>query len=276
MENTPEENARATPAASLSRRLSRARERAGLSLRELAAEIRFPHSYIHRIEKGKQLPSDDLAEALDRFFQEDGLFVELLEMARTASLPGYGDDFLLKEPTATRMEVVTSTVVPGLFQTQDYARALIAGGHSWKTERQIEDWVAVRLRRQRILHRETPPYISAIMDEAALKRPIGGRECMVSQLGRMLELVESLYVSVQVLPFSCEVHPVPGGSVTLLTMPDGASVGYVEGVMVGETIERPERVLDVKRKLDVARSLALPDRESMDLIRKYVKEHRDG
>ncbi|GAA2058870.1 helix-turn-helix transcriptional regulator [Streptomyces cheonanensis] len=276
MELNPEDGTRATPASSLARRARRAREKAGISLRDMAAQINFPHSYIHRIEMGKQLPSDDLAKALDRFFDAEGLFVELLEMARDHSLPDYGRAVLAKEPLALRIQTMTSTVVPGLLQTEDYARELIRIGHIWDSEDQLESWVAIRMRRKQIFDRKVPPHHAVLMDEAVLKRPIGGITCMASQLEHLLQVSESVYSTVLVLPFSCGAHSLPGGSATLLTLEDGTTVGHVEGIMVGEPVVSPDRLVKLARKFDMARSKALPEQDSVELIRHYLRGYVSG
>ncbi|MGP3989694.1 DUF5753 domain-containing protein [Streptomyces sp. 3N207] len=268
------EDGKLTPRLRLGRRLRRLRERRGLSLRQLSERVGgFSHSYLGRVELGEQLPSEALVEALDEFFDTDGVLAELLELAHDRLIPDYIRTVFSKETQAERIQVCTSSIVPGLLQTPDYARELFRRAQPGATEERLDDLVAVRMRRQRILEREEPPYYWAILDEAALKRPIGGPPCMVAQLNHLLEVAARPRVTMQVLPFDKGAHPVLGGSLTLHTLPDGASVAAIESFRSGELVESPKKVLGLAQPFDVARSMALTEDESLDLIRTYRKEY---
>jgi transcriptional regulator with XRE-family HTH domain len=104
--------------------LRRYRERAHMSLRELAAKTTYNHTYIGRVERGEQLPSDALAHTLDETFDTGGALFELLELARAGAIQPYSREGVAAEGAATRTQVFTSSLIPGLLQTEDYARAL--------------------------------------------------------------------------------------------------------------------------------------------------------
>lgn len=228
------ENAKLTPRVRLGRRIRRLREQRGLSLRQLSERVGgYSHSYLGRVELGEQLPSEALVSALDDFFGTDGVLAELLELAHDTLIPDYSKKAIDKEPEAERIQVFNSSLVPGLLQTPDYARAAFRRSRLNETEEQVNERVDIRIKRQRILARKDPPYYWGIMDEAALKRPIGGVACMAGQIKHLLKF-ES-----------------------------------------GEPVESPRRVLELTQRFDMARSLALTDDESIDLMRKYLKEY-DG
>ncbi|MGW8556938.1 helix-turn-helix domain-containing protein [Streptomyces tubercidicus] len=275
MELNNEDDDRATPRTVLGRRLRRMRETANLSQRALADKVGYPHTYISRVERGEQLPSEALAEDLDTHFATDGLLTELLSMAQDASIPDYGRAILESESKAARIQVFGSSLIPGLLQTEDYAHALFRESLPGESEERTNERVATRMRRQRVFERQQAPYYWAIMDEAALKRPIGTIATMSAQLHHVLQVVESPRVSVQVLPFTQGAHPILGGSLSLHTRPNGATLAYVESFASGEQVEAPERVLDLTQRFDVARSTSLPPRESVDLIRSYLREYED-
>ncbi|KJY41402.1 DNA-binding protein [Streptomyces sp. NRRL B-1568] len=270
-----EDEDRSTPRTMLGRRLRRMREAAGLSLRALADEVGYPHTYISRVERSEQLPSEALAEALDAHFTTDRLFVELLGMAQDASIPGYGRVAVDSEAKAARIQVFTSSLVPGLLQTEDYARALFRVSLPGESEERINERVATRMRRKRVFKKEETPFYWAIMDEAAIRRPIGGAKCMAAQIHHVIKASESPYVSIQVLPFAQREHPMLGGSLSLFTLQNGATIGYVESFYSGEAVESPRKILELTQMFDVARSKALPERESLDLVRSYLKEYED-
>lgn len=270
------EEGRQTPRLRLGRRLRRLRERRSLSLRQLSERVGgYSHSYLGRVELGEQLPSEALVTALDEFFDTDGVLAELLELAHDSLIPDYSRKAVNKEPEAERIQVFNSSGIPGLLQTPDYTRAAFRRSELGASEQQINERVAVRMKRQRVLDRREPPYYWGIMDESALKRPIGGLSCMAEQIRHLLQLATRPHVTVQVLPFGRGAHPFLGGSLTLHTLPDGSTIAVVESFDSGEPVESPRRILELTQKFDMARSLALTDDESVDLIRGYMKEY-DG
>lgn len=267
---------RATPRTLLARRLRRLREGAGLSLRGLAERLGYPHTYISRVERGEQLPSEALAQALDVYFGTDELFAELLVMAQDASIPDYGRAILNREAKATRIQTFTSSLIPGLLQTEDYARSLFRASIPWESEEKLQERVDTRMRRKRVFDGEESPHFWAVMDEASLKRPVGGAQCMRGQLEYLLEATRRLRTTVQVLPFSQGEHPMMGGSLSLVTSQNGATIAYVESFASGESTESPKMILELTQFFDLARAKALPEKESLDLIRAYMEElHHD-
>jgi len=270
-----EDDGKTTPRTLLGRRLRHLRERAGMSQRALAEQVGYPHTYISRVERGEQLPSEALAQAFDGQFEADGLFTELLHMAQDSLVANYSREFVSKEGDAIRIQVFTSSVIPGLLQTAEYTRDLFRAGLAGDATNELEARVAVRTNRQGIFEREDPPLYWAIMDEAALRRSTANREVMRGQLEHILQKAESSRVTVQVLPFSQAIHPMMGGSLTLLTLKNGATVALVESFASGEAVDSPKRVVELVQRFDVARSKALPEIESLDLIRTYLKEYAD-
>ncbi|MFK0265436.1 Scr1 family TA system antitoxin-like transcriptional regulator [Streptomyces angustmyceticus] len=275
MELNNEEGGRATPRTVLGRRLRRLRESAGRSQRALADKVGYPHTYLSRVERGEQLPSEALAEDLDTHFATDGLFVELLSMAQDASIPDYGRVVVDGESKAARIQVFGSSLIPGLLQTEGYAHALFRESLPGESEERINERVATRMRRKRVFEKEQAPYYWAIMDEAALRRPVGSPATMRAQLRYVISAVEEPRVSVQVLPFTQGAHPMLGGSLSLHTLPNGATLAYVESFASGEPVESPERVLELTQRFDVARAKSLPERETLDLIHRYLREYEN-
>ncbi|UCM88412.1 helix-turn-helix domain-containing protein [Streptomyces marincola] len=264
------------PADLLARHMRRLRMARKLSLRDLAGELTYQYGYLGRVERGEQAPSAALAAALDRFFETSDLFADLLEMAQDLSIPDYGQGVLRNEPKSERIQVFTSSLVPGLLQTEEYARELFRASMPWESDEQVEERVATRMRRKRIFERAEPPFFWAIMDEAGLKRPIGDARCMRDQISSLLEACRPQHMMVQVLPFSQGVHPMMGGSMSLLTLRNGSSLAYTEGFAAGQAAESPRQIFELTQLFDVARSKALPERESLDLIREYLREYEDA
>jgi transcriptional regulator with XRE-family HTH domain len=211
----------------LGSRLRHLREEAGISREDAAAAIRSSASKISRIELGRTtIKTRDLADLLKLYGADEAERESLLGLSRHGNVSGwwqdYGDSvpawlkpYLGLEQAATLIRCYDPQLVPGLLQTPDYARAVFSlpgGSHGDRAERQL----AVRMRRQEILRRADPPRLWAVIDEAALRRPVGSAAVMRAQIEHLIEISRLRHVNIQVLPFRAGGHAAGGGSVTLL------------------------------------------------------------
>src|SRR4051794_31284148 len=196
----------------LGAQLRRLRERAGVARSDAAWSIRGSDSKMSRLEAGKVgFKERDVADLLTMYgITDEGERELLLDMTRRSNEPGwwqpYGDvlpdwfeDYVGLEMSASRIQTYELLFVPGLLQTEDYARAVITGGHPDRAGDDDERRLAVRMRRQQMLGRRDAPTLWAILDEAVLHRPIGGHSTLVAQLERLLDLASLPNVVVQVL-----------------------------------------------------------------------------
>jgi transcriptional regulator with XRE-family HTH domain len=222
--------------------LRRLREDAHITTEQAAGAIRGSHSKISRMEHGRVGFKDrDIADLLTLYGVTSGDEREaLLKLAREANTPGwwqgYSDilphwvePYFGLEAAATIIRSYEVQFVPGLLQTEGYARALIRMGNA-PTEEDVLRRAEARMSRQDILTRETPPKVWAVMDEGALRRPIGGEAVMREQLKHLIDMCDHPAVTVQVLPFSVASHPAMGGPFTILRFsePDLRDVVYIE------------------------------------------------
>jgi hypothetical protein len=134
-------------------------------------------------------------------------------------VPNWFETYLGLEQDADVIRGYEVQFVPGLLQIPDYARAVIELGHGDAPREQIERRVTLRVRRQRILHRAGPPRLWMVIDEAALRRPVGGRATMFAQLEHLIDVCELPHVTLQVLPFSAGGHAGAGGPISVLRLP---------------------------------------------------------
>ncbi|MBC3985630.1 helix-turn-helix domain-containing protein [Streptomyces sp. AC536] len=269
-----EDDHKTTPRALIGRQLRRRRTAGNLSQRALADAIGYPGSYISRVERDEQLPSEALARALDEHFGTLGLFADLRSMAEEALVAAYSQNFIDQESRAARIEVFTSSIIPGLLQTKDYARELLRTSLPTDLANEVDLRVQSRLERQKMFERDAPPFFWAIFDEAALRRSVASKSVMANQMKRLLQYAQEPYTEVQVLPFDGGLHPFPGGSVTLLTMKDGSrKTSLVESFGTGVVIDTPRDLVDLEQRFDKARAQALPQPASLALIRTYLKEY---
>jgi transcriptional regulator with XRE-family HTH domain len=222
--------------------LRRLREDARITTEQAASAIRGSHSKISRMEHGRVGFKDrDIADLLTLYGVTSGDEREaLLKLAREANTPGwwqgYSDilphwvePYFGLEAAASIIRSYEVQFVPGLLQTEGYARALIRMGNA-PTEEDVLRRAQARMSRQDILSRETPPKLWAVMDEGALRRPIGGEAVMRDQLKHLIDMCDHPAVTLQVLPFEVASHPAMGGPFTILRFsePDLRDVVYIE------------------------------------------------
>ncbi|MCG5450437.1 helix-turn-helix domain-containing protein [Micromonospora sp. NBC_00362] len=217
----------------LGAQLRRLRESSGVTREGAGWEIRSSESKISRMELGRVgFKERDVADLLTLYgVTEDHERDALLKLARDANSPGwwhrYGDvlpswfqSYLGLEAAAALIRSYEVQFVPGLLQTREYARAVVLLGHGAAGPGEIDRRVALRMQRQQLLHRQNPPQLWAVVDEAALRRPIGGAEVMRGQLTALIEATKSPHIRLQVIPFAAGGHAAAGGAFTILRFGD--------------------------------------------------------
>ena len=227
----------------LGHQLRRLREAAGVTAERAAEEIRASRAKISRMENGRVgFKARDIADLLTLYgVTSEQTRGQLLELARRANtpgwwsahsgiLPGWFEAYLGLEAAASVIRTFELQFVHGLFQTEDYARAVTMLGHQAAPAWQIDSRVSLRMKRQDLLTAADPPRVWSVMDETALRRPVGGRQVMRAQLHRLLEAAALPQVSLQVVPFGHGGHAAAGGSFTILRFAEPAlpDVVYIE------------------------------------------------
>ncbi|MER7666978.1 helix-turn-helix transcriptional regulator [Kitasatospora sp. NPDC096128] len=255
------------------RELKRHRANAGLSLDRLSEIVNYSKTHLHGVEKAERLPLPPLSGKLDAAFGTGDLFEGLWEIIRREQFPDRYRRYMDLEAQASLIQVYCAQVILGLVQTEDYARAVLRTGSPRDTDERVEEKLASRLERQEILARPVPPHLWLILDEAALRRPVGGPACMTEQLGRVPAAAQHPGVVVQVLPFACGAHPAMGGSLTILTLPNGAESAYMEGSHTGHLEEDAEAVRGFRLSYDLLKASALPPDESAAVIQTAMEDY---
>lgn len=246
----------------------RHREKADMSLRRLAEVLNYSKSHLARIETAESLPYDDLPAKLDTCFGTEGLFTRLHTLAKKEPFPGKYRRVMEVESRATVIETYVSFTVPGLLQTPALAERSLRCGHPHAPEAEIRAMVKARLDRQKRLSSSKPPRCWFILDEAVLRRPVGGPQMMTRQLEGILTHGASPNITVQVLPFAAGEHPeMMSGSLDLYTMPDRSLLAYEEGSRSGTIIENGAEVDQRRENYDLLRAMAISPRDSESMIR---------
>ncbi len=267
--------------------LRKLRESNGYKLEEVAAQLGVAPSTLSRIETGKApTKSAYLNQMLEMYGVVDPAQRQILvDMAREGHRKGWWaayDDVLpsgfdiyvgLEAETAAIRSYETS-VVPGLLQTPDYARAVLSEEYPRHTLEQIDRMVDLRVQRQRRFSEDPPLELWAIVDEAVIRRPVGGNAVMRGQLEHLLDAATRPGLTLQVLPFAIGAHAGHGGAFSILEFPNrtDAEVAYVESVAGYLYLEKDREVRARAEAFDRLRAAALAPGASTDLIGQVASE----
>ncbi|MFG1920873.1 helix-turn-helix domain-containing protein [Cryptosporangium sp. NPDC048952] len=269
----------------LGSQLRRLREDRNVTREDAGYAIRASESKISRIELGRVgFKERDVSDLLTLYGVNDPAEREaLLSLAREANQPGwwhkYGDilpqwfqAYVGLEAAASLIRTYEVQFIPGLLQTEDYARAVVLLGNGNAPKEEIDRRVQLRMERQQLLDRANAPRFWAIIDEAVLRRPIGGRDVMRAQLDLLSELSERPNVTLQIIPFGFGGHAAAGGAFSLLRFPDQTlpDIVYIEQLTSALYLEKRE---DVDTYLESMERLAV-EADSPDRSRERFTEIR--
>ena len=267
--------------------LRRLREAQGVSREDAGWEIRASESKISRMELGRvSFKERDVEDLLTLYGLVDNEERErLLSLARQANTPGwwhrYGDvlpnwfqSYLGLEAAASMIRTYEVQFVPGLFQTADYARAVVLLGHGRARPEEIDRRVDLRMRRQSILDRPDVVQLWAVIDEAVLRRPVGSRAVMRGQIEALIDATSRKSVHLQVLPFRVGGHSAAGGAFSILRFPDQElpDIVYVEQLSSALYLDKRD---DVELYVDAMERLCVeadPPELAADTLRKILKD----
>lgn len=249
----------------LGRILKFARMKAGLTQEQLAGRLYVSTSLIGKFETNRLIPKHDTARQLDGIFESGELFQESAIEARKMSVEsGWIRPWLDDEQCATTIRSFQPAVVPGLLQTEEYARAILHNASTLVPD--PEAAVVDRLARAAILHREERPVrLFAVVEESVLRRPVGGPKVMSEQLHAIARACDLPNVSVAVVPASVGAYPGLNGPLALATV-DGRSVAFLDDPLTGRVIDDLARVTALEEVWEAIREYALPVGPSLDLI----------
>jgi hypothetical protein len=270
----------------LGSQLRRLRERAAITRAEAGYNIRGSESKISRLELGRVgFKERDVADLLTMY----GVTVEcerqtFLDMVKESNqpgwwrryndlMPGWFNDYVGLEEAATRIQTWEPLYVPGLLQTEEYARGIASHGQPDSADDAVDRRVALRMRRQKLLARPDAPRFWGVIDESVLHRPVGGRKALRAQVEHLLEVTALPNVSVQVLPWHNSGYAAEGAFAFLrFAEPELPNIVYVEHLTGALYLEKLDEVEAYGRSLDrLAVDAETPDR-SRQLLMKRLAE----
>lgn len=258
--------------------LRKLRTEKGLTVEQAAEQLMFSMSKLSRMETGHGVatPRDirdvcSLYEVTDKAERE-----RMLKLAAEGKQAGWWQSYDLPystyvglEAEATAISDFQSSVVPGLLQTADYARAGHEGAMPRLSSEEIERRIEAKLTRQALLGQDDPPDFSAVLDEAVLHRMVGGPAVMSAQLGRLIEAANRPKVRIQVIPFTLGAHPGVESNFNILEMPSPTpGVVFVEGLVGSIYLERSEELTRYRQIFERLQAIALSPKDTIALIAK--------
>jgi len=267
----------------LGQELRRLREAAGTTIDQVAERLNCSASKISRIETGQSgVSSREVRDILAAYEVEGELAEWLVEMAREAKQRGwwqlYGtvltSAYVGLEAAAAELRSFEPLVIPGLLQTEEYARAMVLAGWPDMSTEEVEQRIRVRMKRQSLLFQDDPLQLSIILDAAALRRPVGGIDAMRRQLDKLVNAAGLPHVTLQVLPLSAGAHGGMDGAFTILLFEEQANQNLVfaangAGGLFLEKDDEIERYATIFAGLQRG---ALSPTRSIELIATLAKE----
>ncbi|WP_405900076.1 helix-turn-helix domain-containing protein [Streptomyces sp. NBC_00727] len=243
------------------------RRAAGLTQAALAERCRVSEDTIASIEQGRRPLQLDFAIRLDRLLETKGaLEVAVERVPEKERFPAFVQDFVEYEQEAVALHSYQNQVVPGLLQTEEYARFVFSCLYPPIEEDQQEEWVQARLDRQRLLTRKPRPMLHFILEESILRSEIGDPAMMRRQIEHLRESAQLPFLGLQIMPMKLPLHAGLAGPIVLLETPDHDHLAYVEGQRVSFLHEDPDEVSLLQQLYGMLRSQALSPQESVRLL----------
>jgi transcriptional regulator with XRE-family HTH domain len=253
--------------------LKRLRDEAGWSQSKLAELSTLDRTHISRLESGERLGELRNAEILDEVYGTGRHLQNLWTLAREDAYRDRYKRYMQLADEARIMRIYSASTIPALLQTEEYAREQL-GTDIRQDEPQLAEDVAIRLGRQDALFRDNPLHLRAVLDESALRRKLKDPEAWVRQLEHLIEIARRPNVTLQVLLFDAGLQYLLGGTLTLLTMPDGKPVAYEESNTSGDLIEDAAEVESLSLAYDQLRDMALSPQDSLAFIRNLMEKSK--
>ncbi|WP_243710370.1 helix-turn-helix transcriptional regulator [Micromonospora sp. KC213] len=250
--------------------LRRARQAQGLSQEELGKLVNYSSSHVSAVELGHAPVTPDYLARLDRALDTGDLFGTMLELIRFHAAPDWFRPWEEVEREATSLRWYDPTVIPGLLQTEAYARAMLALGGELTAD-EVEARVVARLARQAVLAGDRRPQFVAVLEEQALRRQVGDRAAMAEQLEHLLTVAAEPNVQVRVVPADAPWHIGLHGAFILARLDGGVELAHLDNQLRGQTVDSPNDIAALGRRWETVNAEALPLGQSTRIIMEVAK-----
>jgi transcriptional regulator with XRE-family HTH domain len=262
-----------SPRALLGAELRHRRDKAGLSQEELGLPLFVSGSFIGQLESGTRRMQVDQAQKFDEILHADGFFVRNCVALKKSKYPDHFAEAAEAEAVAKTIKEYAPQLIPGLLQTEAYARAVFRAYRPTAPENVIDDLTTVRLDRAQLLSNPTTPLVWAVLDEAVLRREVGGPAAMAEALHHILKLAREHRIIVQVLPFGAGAHMAMEGPLKLMSFEDAPPLAYLQGLGTGKLQDDPATVRHYELTYDLVVASALSPEASLALIESAAEDY---
>lgn len=258
--------------ATVGRQLKLRREAAGMRAAEFGTAVGYGEDMVYKIEGGKRIPRQDYLVRADEVLGARGLIAATWEDVKRVRYPKSVRALAELEGKAVELGVYVGLSIHGLLQTPEHARALFEAWQPPYSEEEVEHLVAARMARKSIFERSPAPALSFVLEEATLRRPVGGTMVWRQQLEHLLGVVRLRNVTLQVMPLSSGAHPGLDGRIEVLKFADGTAVGRSDGAFSGRPTSDPKHLRILELRYGTIRAQALTPGESLAFIEQVLGE----
>ncbi|MGC9495025.1 helix-turn-helix domain-containing protein [Streptomyces sp. WG7] len=262
-----------SPRALLGAELRHAREKAGLSQEDLGGRLFVSGSFIGQLESGTRRMQPEYARLLDNVLGTEDFFRRNCAASAKSKYPEHFAEAAEAEAQATTIREYAPLLIPGLLQTPAYARAVCRAYQPTAPNEVIEELVAARMERTRLLADPTVPQLWVVLDEAALRRVTGGREVMAEALDRVIDLIRRSRIIMQVLPFDAGAHASMEGAIKLMDFEDAPPLVYFEGVGTGRLEDEPAVVRYQRHTYSLLSACSLSPENSLAMVEAMAQDY---
>ncbi len=262
-----------SPRALLGAELRVARERRDMSQASLGEKLFVSGSYIGQMENGTRRITLELATAIDQVLGTDGFFTRNCGKQGKSKYPEHFVEAAEAEAEALTIREYAPLVIPGLLQREAYAREVFHAYQPTASETVIDELTEARLDRAKLLTDPTTPLLWFVLDEAVLRRVVGGRPVMADALRHIVSLIRARRIIVQVIPFSSGAHASLMGPLKLMAFENAPPLAYLQGNGTGQLLDDPATVARHALTYDLLTASALSPTDSLALIESAAEEH---
>jgi transcriptional regulator with XRE-family HTH domain len=258
--------------ATVGRQLKLRREAVGMRAADFGVALGYGEDMVYKIEGGKRIPQPEYLDKADEVLGADGLLSAMKEDVKKVRYPKKVRDLALMEAKAVEIGVYECSNINGLLQTPEHARALLESWQPAYSPEDLERRVAARMARKSVFERSPAPALGFVLEEATLRRNVGGTMVRRQQFERLLEVGRLCNVTLQVMPMDSAAHPGMSGRIELLKYEDGTAVGRSDGAFNGRPVSDLRQLRILELRYGTIRAQALPPGESLTLIEQLLGE----
>ncbi|MEU0659904.1 helix-turn-helix domain-containing protein [Streptomyces lavendulocolor] len=258
--------------ATVGRQVKLRREAVGMRAPDFGVAVGYGEDLVYKIEGGKRIPRPEFLDKADEVLGAGGLLSAMKEDAAKVRYPKKVRELAQSEARAVELQLYDPLNIHGLLQTPQYARGLLLMRRPAYSQDEVERMVAGRMARKSVFERDPAPEMGFVLEEWTLRRPLGGRPLLRTQLAHLLEVAEMRNVELQVMPMDREEHAGVDGGIELLKFGDGSAVGRSPVVANGRPVTDGRQLHILELRYGIIRAQALTPRESRALIEQLLGE----